>query len=209
MQDIAQFFTDLILQGYLGLFIACFAINMIPFGPSNMVLAGAAIVLLPSMNWVLVGIIVALSATSAKLIHYYMVRGSRLIMSEERLKILDRERERVDKWGAIALFISAASPVPDDPLIVYTGFTKYNVVKLTLSYYLGKVCVTLAGAFIGYAVGSFFESIPMIIGSIALTLIITGFLFRPKEAKGESSILQDVLKERKSDNSEDSQNPQI
>ena len=199
MQDIYQFFTYLILQGYLGLFIACFTINMIPFGPSNMVLAGAAIVLLPSMYWVYVGIVVALSATSAKLIHYYLVRGTRIVLSEERITILDREKERVNKWGALALFIAAGSPIPDDPLIVYTGFTRYSVVKLVLSYFLGKVIVTLAGAFIGYTVGSLFESAPMIIGSIALTLIITGFLFRPKKDDHEASFLQDVLKDRKID----------
>ena len=170
---------------------------MIPFGPSNMVLAGAAIVLFPDMFWVYVGIIVALSATSAKLIHYYLVRGTRIVLSEERIAILDREKERVNKWGMLALFIAAGSPIPDDPLIVYTGFTKYSVVKLVLSYFLGKVIVTLAGALIGYTVGSLFESAPMIIGSIALTLIITGFLFRPKKDDPEASFLQDVLKDRK------------
>jgi membrane protein YqaA with SNARE-associated domain len=196
MQDIYQFFAFLIAQGYLGLFIACFTINLIPFGPSNMVLAGAAIVLLPEMFWVYVGIVVALSATSAKLVHYYLVRGTRIVLSEERIAILDREKERVNKWGSLALFIAAASPVPDDPLIVYTGFTKYSVIKLVLSYFTGKVAVTLAGALIGYTVGSLFESAPMIIGSIALTLVITGFLFRPKKNDPEATILQDVLKDR-------------
>jgi membrane protein YqaA with SNARE-associated domain len=204
MQDIYQFFTDLLLQGYLGLFIACFTINMIPFGPSNMVLAGVAIVLIPSMYWVYVGIVVAIAATSAKLIHYYLVRGTRFVLSEERLEILDREKGRVEKWGAIALFVAAASPIPDDPLIVYTGFTRYSVIKLTLSYFIGKVIVTLAGALIGYAVGNLFESVPVILGSIVLTLIITGFLFRPKKSDPESTLLQDVLKERKAE--KDSEN---
>ena len=158
MQDLIQFITDLMIQGYLGLFIACFIFNMIPIvGPSNMVLAGLAMWILPTASWVIVGVIVALSATIAKLIHYYTVRGSRLVLSEERLELLNRERDRVNKWGAIALFVAAASPVPDDPLIVYVGFTKYSVIKLTTSYYLGKVAVTLAGAYIGYALGSVFE----------------------------------------------------
>ncbi|MGY5875846.1 MAG: hypothetical protein RTU30_08880 [Candidatus Thorarchaeota archaeon] len=187
MQDITQFITDLIVQGYLGLFIACFIFNMIPIaGPSNMVLAGLAMWVLPTGNWIIVGLVVALSATIAKLIHYYTIRGSRLVMSEERLALLDRERDRVNKWGALALFVAAASPVPDEPLIVYVGFTKYSVLKLILSYYSGKVTVTLAGAFIGYTLGNIFESTPIILGSIALTLIITGFLFKPKKDSSES-----------------------
>ena len=168
MQDIFQFITEMISQGYVGLFIICFAINMIPFlSPSNMVLAGAAVLTLSILGpvglteAVLIGIIVAITATLAKLIHFYVVRGSRVILSEERLNSLDSEKQRVEKWGALALFIAAASPVPDDPLIVYVGLTKYSTVKFLISYFTGKVAVTIAGAVIalfGLALGGgFFE----------------------------------------------------
>ncbi|MFW9907285.1 MAG: YqaA family protein [Candidatus Thorarchaeota archaeon] len=200
MQDLAQIITDLILQGYAGLFIACFAINMLPFlSPSNMVLAGVASLLLPSMNWVIIGLIVAVASTLAKVIHYYVVRGSRTVLSKERLDRLDAEKQRVEKWGALALFIAAASPVPDDPLIVYVGLTKYNVVKLVVSYFIGKAVVTLAGAFIGYAVGGYFESVPIIIASIALTALITGILFKRRTEAEDSEILQDILEDEMGD----------
>ncbi|MHA3963564.1 MAG: hypothetical protein AM325_008480, partial [Candidatus Thorarchaeota archaeon SMTZ1-45] len=99
MQDIVQFIMEMISQGYLGLFIICFAINMIPFlSPSNMVLAGAAVLTLSILTpmglveAVIIGIIVAITATLAKLIHFYVVRGSRAILSEERLRSLDSEK---------------------------------------------------------------------------------------------------------------------
>jgi len=196
MQDIFTFITDMILSGYFGLFIICFIINMIPFlSPSNMVLAGAAMLLLPGFNPILVGVIVAIAATSAKLIHFFVVRGSRLVLSEERLQSLDAEKTRVEKWGALAVFIAAASPVPDDPLIVYVGLTKYNTVKFTISYFIGKVAVTIAGALIGYSVGGFFESMPIVLASIALTALITGFLFKRKTEGEESDDLQDILED--------------
>jgi uncharacterized membrane protein YdjX (TVP38/TMEM64 family) len=179
MQDIIQIITDLILLGHLGLFIACFAVNMIPFfSPSNMVLAGVAALILPWMTWIEIGIIVALSATLSKIILYYSMRGSRSMLSENYLKNLDYERERVEKWGALALFLAAGSPFPDDPIVIYTGLTKFNFIKFTLSFFLGKVAVTLAGALIGYVVGELFESAPVVIGSIILTAIITGILFK-------------------------------
>ncbi|MHA1216068.1 MAG: YqaA family protein [Candidatus Thorarchaeota archaeon] len=196
MQDFLQMITDLILQGYLGLFLACFIINMIPFlSPSNMVLAGVASLLLPWMNWVAVGVIVATAATLAKLIHYFVVRGSRVALSEERLRALDSERARVEKWGALALFIAAASPVPDDPLIVYVGLTRYNVGKFLVFYFAGKVTVTLAGALIGYTIGGYFESMPIVLASVALTALITGFLFKRKTEGEESDLLQDILED--------------
>ncbi len=185
MQDIAQFLTDLIIQGYIGLFIACFIINMLPFGPSNMVLAGIAQLLLPFMNFVEIGIIVALAATSAKIVHYYLVRSSRLILSDENIAKLDREHRRVEKWGPLAMFFSAGSPFPDDPIIVYVAFTKYNVVKAFSAYFFGKVLVTIAGAFIGGAFSDLFESVPLIIGSIALTLLITIYLFTRESDRSE------------------------
>lgn len=198
MQDIFLFITNMILEGYIGLLIVCFIINMIPFlSPSNMVLAGAAMLLLPSFDPILVGTIVAISATSAKLIHYYVVRSSRLILSEERLASLDSEKKRVEKWGALALFIAAASPVPDDPLIVYVGLTKYSATKFLVSYFIGKVTVTIIGAFIGYSIGSYFESTPIVLASIALTALITGFLFKRKTEGKESDMLQDILEGEK------------
>ncbi|MHA1771686.1 MAG: VTT domain-containing protein [Candidatus Thorarchaeota archaeon] len=209
MQDFLQLVTDLILQGYLGLFIACFIINMIPFlSPSNMVLAGVAALLLPSISWIAIGIIVAVAATLAKLIHYFVIRGSRVVLSDERLASLDSERERVNKWGALALFIAAASPVPDDPLIVYVGLTKYSVPKFIGFYFVGKVAVTLAGALIGSTVSNYFESMPIVLASIALTALITGFLFKRKTEGEESDMLQDLLEEEifDSDDADDEHN---
>lgn len=196
MQDIFSFISNMILEGYLGLLIICFIINMIPFlSPSNMVLAGAAMLLVPEFDPILVGVIVAISATSAKLIHFFVVRSSRMVLSEERLQSLDSEKQRVEKWGAFAVFIAAASPVPDDPLIVYVGLTKYNTVKFTISYFIGKVAVTILGALIGYSVGGFFESMPIVLASIALTALITGFLFKRKTEGEESDKLQDILED--------------
>ena len=189
MQDLFQIITELMLQGYAGLFVACFIINMIPFlSPSNMVLAGLAALLMPWMHWVPIGVTVAVAAVLAKTIHYAVVRFSRKALSEQRLRSLDTERARVDKWGALALFIAAASPIPDDPLIVYTALAKYSAVKFIVSYFTGKVTVTLAGALIGYAAGSVFEGTPIVVASIALTALITGFLLKRKtEGKATSS----------------------
>jgi membrane protein YqaA with SNARE-associated domain len=177
MQGLEQIFTDIVTWGYIGVFVACFLINMLPFGPSNMVMAGIAALALPSLSWFVIGVIVAFSAVLAKLIHYWIVRSSRMVLSEENLSKLDCEKQRVEKWGALALFFAAASPFPDDPIIVYVALTKYSVLKLSLSYYIGKVAVTLAGAFLGYIVGGLFDSVFLVVGSIVLTLIITAWLF--------------------------------
>ncbi|MFW9801569.1 MAG: VTT domain-containing protein [Candidatus Thorarchaeota archaeon] len=187
MQDIV---IDLILQGYLGLFIVCLAINLIPFiSPSNMVLAAVAYLFMFPGERLLseaiiiaaqIGIVVALAAAISKVILYYAMRGSRVVLSESMLAKIDLERERVEKWGAIALLLSAGSPVPDDPIVIYCGLTQYSVPKFFASYYIGKVAVTIPGALIASAVSSLFGSMPSVLGSIALTAIILGIIFKRK-----------------------------
>jgi membrane protein YqaA with SNARE-associated domain len=193
MQDLFLFINDLIVQGYFGLLIICFILNMIPFvSPSNMVMAGTAMILLPNFNPFIVGIVIATSATFAKLIHFYVVRGSRMVLSEEHIASLNSEKQRVEKWGAFALFIAAVSPIPDDPIIIYAGFTKYSTAKMIMSYFIGKVAISIIGALIGYTVGSYFESMPIVLASIVLTALITGFLFKRKTEGEESDILKNI-----------------
>jgi uncharacterized membrane protein YdjX (TVP38/TMEM64 family) len=197
MQNITEFIIDLILRGHLGLFVAALLLNLSPVAPSNMVVAGMASFLLPWIDWISIGFIVALAATASKSIHYWLVRSSRIVLSEKRLRQLDAEKQRVEKWGAFALFFAAASPMPDDPVIVYVGFTEYSALKFIVSYFSGKVLVTLAGAYIGYTIGGLFSSLPMAIASVGLTIIITLYLLFREHRKEESSILDDVLEERK------------
>ncbi|MHA2071385.1 MAG: VTT domain-containing protein [Candidatus Thorarchaeota archaeon] len=198
MQDIV---IDLILQGYLGLFIVCLAINLIPFiSPSNMVLAAVAyLFMFPGERTLIVaiplaaqiGVVVALAATISKVILYYAMRGSRVVLSESMLAKIDIERARVQKWGAIALLLSAGSPVPDDPIVIYCGLTQYSVPKFFASYYIGKVAVTIPGALIASAVSSLFGSMPTVIGSIALTAIILGIII--KRPSDDSSLAQESV----------------
>jgi uncharacterized membrane protein YdjX (TVP38/TMEM64 family) len=158
-----------------------------------MVLAGLAMLLLypGPLNLLVavqIGIVVALSASASKLVLYATMRGSRVVLSEKMLGRIEYERERVKKWGAIALFISGASPVPDDPIVIYCGLTEYSIPKFLTSYSLGKVAVTIPGALIASAVSSFFGSAPSIIGSIALTAIILGIIFGRKTEEDQSHI---------------------
>ncbi|MHA2068248.1 MAG: VTT domain-containing protein, partial [Candidatus Thorarchaeota archaeon] len=134
-----------------------------------------------------IGIVVALAATLSKVILYYAMRGSRVVLSESMLAKIDVERERVQKWGAIALFISGASPIPDDPIVIYCGLTQYSISKFFVSYSLGKVAITIPGALIASAVSSLFASLPTVIGSIVLTAIILGIIFKRQSVHDDAS----------------------
>ncbi len=117
---------------------------------------------------------------------------------------IDYERERVERWGAIALLISAGSPVPDDPIVIYCGLTQYSIPKFLLSYSIGKVAVTIPGALIASAVSAFFGSVPSILGSIALTAIILGIIFKRRTEREETDRFQGTDEEEILDSDEES-----
>ena len=81
------------------------------------------------------------------------------------------------------------------PTYSIRGTYKVQCSKILGRLFCWESSVTLAGAFIGDAIGGFFESLPIVIASIALTALITGFLFKRKTEGEESDMLQDILED--------------
>lgn len=171
--------------GYFGVFIFCFLLNMIPFaGPSNMVVAGAIATIFSSVNPLLIGFLVALASSLAKAIHFYFLFFVRERLNEERRTKLELFGRRIERWGMLAAFMAAASPVPDDPIVVPLGLMRYNPAKFLLGFFSGKIIVTTGGAYIGQSIGvslqSYLGNSLIAIVSVGLTIIITVLLIKKK-----------------------------
>lgn len=135
--------------GYAGIFAAAFLVNLLPFSsPSNLVISGAIAALFPQFNPPIIGLLVALAASSAKIIHYYAGAFIARFSKPESKGRLYGYGEKLGKWGALGAFVVAATPIPDDPVVVPLGMMKYGVVKFFAPYFLGKVTLTIAGAYI-------------------------------------------------------------
>jgi membrane protein DedA with SNARE-associated domain len=134
--------------GYLGVFLVSLAVNLLPFtSPSNLILAGAVTFLIPEMNPLLVGSQVAIAASLAKTAHYYVASYAGAKTGNKGT--LGSYGRRIGKWGALAAFLAAASPIPDDPIVIPLGMTKYSPAKFFTAYLLGKALVSIAGAYLG------------------------------------------------------------
>jgi membrane protein DedA with SNARE-associated domain len=161
----------------IGVLVGSFLFNLIPFaGPSNLLIASNA-ALLTDADPLTIGFLVALGATFAKLIHYvitYFIGGH---LNDQRKKRLCEVNRKLGKWSFLALFLAAATPIPDEPVIVPLGLMKYNLAKFSLAFFLGKISITVLGAYLGKASQSFLSSIAshevLTILSIVLTVIIT------------------------------------
>jgi uncharacterized membrane protein YdjX (TVP38/TMEM64 family) len=169
---------DLLQYGFLGIFLFSFALGILPFtGPSNMVIAGAIAAIFPSLDPIGIGVGVALGATTAKTVHYYVAFFASRALSNSRKEMLQRYGNKVQKWAMAAVFVSAATPIPDEPVVVPLGLMRYSFLRFFAAYLAGKLSITISGAYLGERVGSSLENIigtPLMMGLTAiLTVAIT------------------------------------
>ena len=170
------------LYELLGILVTSFVLNIIPFmGPSNMLIASNA-ALLVNADPFTIGFLVALGSALAKSIHYgitFFVSG---FLSEERRKSLDATGLKLKHWAFLALFIVAASPLPDEPVVVPLGLLKYNPIKFFISYFIGKLSIAVVGAYLGKAgqqlLAPWISEEILMVASIILTIIVTVVLLK-------------------------------
>jgi len=169
---------DLLQYGFLGIFLFSFALGVLPFtGPSNMVIAGAIACIFPSLDPIGIGVGVALGATTAKIIHYYVAFFASRVLSNSRREMLQRYGKRIQKWAMAAVFVSAATPIPDEPVVVPLGLMRYSFLRFFIAYLAGKLAITISGAYLGGRVALSLGNLlgtPLLIGLTAiLTVAIT------------------------------------
>ena len=168
------------------IFLTAFGFNLIPFaGPSNLLIASTAAISLGNADastLVLIGVSIALGAALAKGIHYmvtFFVSGH---LSSKRQARLDADAAKIKRWAMPLLFLVAASPLPDEPVVIPLGLMKYSPAKFFLSYFLGKLTIAIAGAFIGQEASNLFSGWlspeVIVVISIILTVVITIILLK-------------------------------
>ena len=170
------------LYDLLGVLLTSFGLNLIPFaGPSNLLIATNAALMTQADPWTL-GFLIAVGSASAKLIHYVLTFFAGRFVGEKRRKILDAEAQRIKPWAFIALLLASATPIPDDPIIIPLGLLKYNPIKFYLAVFLGKLSITVFGAYLGKSGQNFFLPLinqPTIIAiSILVTIVVTILLLK-------------------------------
>jgi membrane protein YqaA with SNARE-associated domain len=166
----------------LGIVLTSFFLNIIPFaGPSNLFIASTFALRIDADPWT-IGFLVAFGSASAKFIHYLATFFVGNFIGEERKKRLHATLLKLGRWSFLALFIVAASPLPDEPIVVPLGLMKYNPAKFYASYFAGKFCIGVIGAyfarFIESIVSPWISNDLLTIVSIVLTIVLTVVLFK-------------------------------
>ena len=183
-------------------FIVAFGLNLIPFlGPSNLFIASTAAISLVNPDpatLITIATLIALAAALAKGIYYVVTFFVSKRLSQKNRTRLDSQALRIKPWAFLLLYLAAATPIPDEPIVIPLGLMKYNPAKFFSAYFLGKITITIAGAFLGgwtqAQFSGWISTETMIVLSIVLTVAVTVIMFKVDVGK----ILDKVFKMRPS-----------
>ena len=161
----------------LVVFLGSFAFNLIPFAsPSNLLIASNFALILNVADpaaLVVIGFLVALGAALAKSTHYLVIFFVSEHLSEKQRQRLDADALKVKRWAPLLLFVAAATPIPDEPVVIPLGLLKYSPVKFFSIFFFGKLSITVVGAFLGSWAKSTFSELLSPEVTIALSIILT------------------------------------
>ncbi|MCL1965795.1 MAG: hypothetical protein FWF66_06600 [Candidatus Bathyarchaeota archaeon] len=139
------------------LFVTSFGFNIIPFfGPSNVFIASLAAINIDTTSFssvLIIGILVSLGATVARIIHYKITPLISNRFDEKKRATLDANAAKINKHAFLLLCMTAATPFPEEPVIISLAEMKYNIVKFSVAFFLGKLAITTMSAFAGNTMG--------------------------------------------------------
>lgn len=171
--------------GYIGLGLVNFFGSLIPFIPLPGFLLLATMSVGDQFNLHIIALISALTATGAKqIIFYASYRGRNLLNPKTRLRMRPFER-LVNRYGAAAAFVAAATPIPDDLIYVPLGLSKYNPARFFIATLAGKIVLSYFVVFISHYLGlsfvvPFLDKVPdltsLYVGIIVFGAVMTSLI---------------------------------
>ncbi len=139
--------------GYIGLTLVSFFGSLIPFVPLPSFLLLATMSVGDQFDLHIIALISAFTATGAKIIVFSVSYGGRKIIGEKSRKRMRPFERLVKKYGAMAAFFAAATPMPDDLIYVPLGLAKYNPKRFIIATLAGKIILSYIIVFAAHYFG--------------------------------------------------------
>lgn len=124
----------------IGVFLASFLGSLIIFVPIPYYLLVSSVSLV--FDPTIVAVVSASGATLAKTVIFQVSYMGRRLVSEATEKRLRPFERFVSRYGWIAAFLAAATPVPDDLIYVPLGLAHYDLKRFLPATLMGKLILT-------------------------------------------------------------------
>ena len=122
-----------------------------------------------------------IGAALGKVIVYSMGRAAHHVLPERVKANMEMFAKLFEKWGFLAIFVFAASPLPDDILYIPLGVAGYNPILFFTAVALGKIVITAAAVAFSDIVSEFTggASSPWFIATlVAVSIVLTVLIAR-------------------------------
>ena len=147
--------------GYVGLALVSFFLSLIPFVPLPSFAFLATMSAGDAYNLHFLAIISAVFAACAKLFIFYIGYSGRRIMRKSTVKRMRPLERIVKKYGAVAAFVAAATPIPDDLIYIPLGLARYNPLRFFLYTLAGKFVISYVTIILSHHLG------PSVLGGLS------------------------------------------
>lgn len=123
--------------GYFGVFLISLigALSIVFPIPSTLIIYLIGAVLDPFLIGISGGFGAALGEISGYVLGYY----GRAVISEERQRKMNFMLKVFSRYGTVAIFLFALTPLPDDLLFIPLGIMRYKFIKAFIPSVLGKI----------------------------------------------------------------------
>ncbi len=111
-------------------------------------------------SWIAVA--AALGSVLGEFSGYVLGLGGRKAFTKRFGKNLEFLESIIKKFGSLAIFIFALTPLPDDLIFIPLGIMRYNVIKAFVPAFIGKLCMSFL---VAYGGRFFIESIRDMFGA--------------------------------------------
>jgi membrane protein YqaA with SNARE-associated domain len=150
LQDIEMWLQNFAVQyGYLGIFLISLIGAMsifvpIPYTVVIFILGG-----LETFDPFLIAVAAGLGSAIGEFSGYLLGVGGRKVIGDRYKKRMDFITKLFKKYGSVAIFIFALTPLPDDLLFIPLGVMRYSLLRAFIPAVLGKFVSNLIIAYSG------------------------------------------------------------
>jgi len=209
LQDIADWMKNFALQyGYLGIFFISLLGAMSIFVPIPYTIVIFILGGLPSFDPLLIAVAAGAGAAIGEFSGYLIGMGGRKVISDKYKKKMDFLTKLFKKFGSIAIFVFALTPLPDDLLFIPLGVMRYSLLRAFVPALLGKFFSNLIIAYSGRLsleiVKNIFgvegEGMSLLIGTIigiVLLVVVFIIMFKVDWEKRFAKYLGETEKDRR------------
>ncbi|MCW3998029.1 MAG: VTT domain-containing protein [Candidatus Bathyarchaeota archaeon] len=150
LQDIDEWMRIFVDQyGYLGIFFISLLGSMSLFVPIPYTIAIFVLGGLPGFEPLWIALAAGAGASLGEFSGYLIGVGGRKAISGKYRKKMDFLMKLFKKFGPIAIFIFALTPLPDDLLFIPLGVMRYSLIRAFIPAFIGKFFSNLIIAYSG------------------------------------------------------------